>query len=343
VSAVVSAPFSARWRWECGGPVSALAVSPDGREIAAATEEGPIAVLYARSGAVRWRSGGHDGGTTALSWTPDSSVLVSGGRDGRAAVRERDDGAVQADVSCGGGAWVERVAVAPDARRFAVACGPHVSLRSISGDLAGTWPRRASTVLDLAWRPSRGNATLACVAYGAVSLFRADDLRRSWRELKWPGSSLVLAWSPDGRFIATGDQDSTVHLWIVKRSEDLMMSGYARKVRELAWSANSRYLATGGGSAITVWDCTPPGPAGSEPIVLEQHDAPVRALAFRDDTVLASCAADGSVVVWDVAAKAPLAALDGDGAAARALRWSPDLQTLFVGDDAGVVTAWSQV
>jgi WD40 repeat protein len=66
------------------------------------------------------------------------------------------------------------------------------------------------------------------------------------RRFEWKGSILRLAWSPNGRFVATGDQDSTVHFWFEEDRRDLQMSGYPTKVREL-WNAASRYLATGGG------------------------------------------------------------------------------------------------
>ena len=70
---------------------------------------------------------------------------------------------------------------------------------------------------------------------------------------------------PTGRFIATGNQDSTVHLWITETGKDLHMSGYSTKVRELSWHANSRFLATGGGPAVVVWDFSGKGPAVVNP------------------------------------------------------------------------------
>ena len=33
------------------------------------------------------------------------------------------------------------------------------------------------------------------------------------------------------------------------------------QVRQLSWNPTGKYLATGGGDRVTVWDCTPPGPA----------------------------------------------------------------------------------
>ena len=37
-------------------------------------------------------------------------------------------------------------------------------------------------------------------------------------------SSLALAWSPDSKYIVTGEQDSTVHFWNRKSGEDAQMS-----------------------------------------------------------------------------------------------------------------------
>src|SRR5260221_14213499 len=51
--------------------------------------------------------------------------------------------------------------------------------------------------------------------------------------------------SVEGRqpeYIATGDQDSTVHFWKVASGRDLMAQGYATKVRNLSWDSSSRYL-----------------------------------------------------------------------------------------------------
>ena len=98
---------------------------------------------------------------------------------------------------------------------------------------------------------------------------------------KWKGSMLSLAWSPDGRYIATGDQDSTFHFWIVKTGEDLMMYGYPTKVRDMSWDSVGRYRATGGGPQVTVWDCSGKGPEGRKPLSLDRRRSLITALAFR--------------------------------------------------------------
>lgn len=98
----------------------------------------------------------------------------------------------------------------------------------------------------------------------------------------------MVAWSPNGERLATGDQDASVHFWLVKKGTDLMMSGYPRKVRELAWDRTGSWLATGGGFQIIVWDCSI-SPEGTEPLVLEHHEVPLCKLAYqRRGNLLAS-------------------------------------------------------
>lgn len=57
------------------------------------------------------------------------------------------------------------------------------------------------------------------------------------------------------------------------------MWGYS--TNELAWSPTGRYLAVGGGPAVTVWDCSGEGPAGTEPTYLEAHVDFVGAFVYQ--------------------------------------------------------------
>ena len=57
------------------------------------------------------------------------------------------------------------------------------------------------------------------------------------------GVKFALAWSPDAKYIATGEQDSTVHFWRVKSGADAQMWGFPTKVLQLSWS-NGRALVS---------------------------------------------------------------------------------------------------
>lgn len=74
-------------------------------------------------------------------------------------------------------------------------------------------------------------------------------------------SPLRIACSPDGRMLAHGNQNSTVHIWYVDAAQELQMSGHLTKVKDLSWDPSGRYLATGGGTMPCIWD----GPRGHHP------------------------------------------------------------------------------
>jgi WD40 repeat protein len=85
------------------------------------------------------------------------------------------------------------------------------------------------------------------------------------RVFAWKGSLISVAWSPDGKVIACGSQDNSVHFWRLSTGNDSEMSGYPSKPRALSWDAKSSLLATSGGEEVCVWDFAGKGPEGLPP------------------------------------------------------------------------------
>lgn len=310
--------------------VHAVAFTPGGAQVAACAADGTV-VTFATDGAGEPRElTGHPGGATCVAWS-SRGVLASGGMDGTV----RLDGA---PVELGSG-WVEAIAWRPDGELLAVAHRRQVHFLSPSGVIADVSADLPATVACLGWHP-RG-VELAAGSYGGVRLLRGNGAQVSKR-LKWKGSVLALAISPDGRRLAHGNQDASVHFWDLKRRSELEMHGYATKVRELAWSPSGRWLATGGGDTITVWDfARPGGPAGSRPLELAHHSTQVSWLAFQPGgELLASSAADGLLLLWALPDDdLPLAGGAVDDAIV-ASAWSPDGRRIAVGGADGTVAVF---
>lgn len=333
------APLRSLWRSALGDHIVRLEWSPDGKFLAAADVTGPLAIFPA-DGKTRRDLPGHGFGTMSLAWQPEadsakSRLLASGGQDGKIRLWDSDSGAEVA-VLDGGAAWVEHLAWG---LVLASAAGRKIRLWNESGEMLKEFTHPRSTVAGLGWRPASLSPKLAVIGYGGLLLYSETELLKDYA---WKGSSLSLAWSPDGKFIATGDQDATIHFWFAESGQDLQMWGYPTKVLQLAWDTSSRSLATGGSTSAVIWDCSGRGPEGRKPLMLPPHDELVSALAWQPGgELLASGGLEGFVFAWNVkkSKQKPLLAADL-GEAVSQLAWSPDGKLLAVGSEAGDVVVY---
>ncbi len=328
------------WSATISDHVIDLAWSPDGRYIAAASVHGPVTIFDGRLSVIHAFEG-HEFGTMSIAWRPDSKVLASAGQDGKVRLWDMTSGEATHSLD-GGAAWVEHLAWSSGEKPIlASAAGRKLKLWNAGGDLVREYPDHQSTIAGVQWKPRERQ--LASIAYGGVMLWdpeQSDAIRR----LEWKGSSLEIVWSPDGKYIATGDQDSTVHFWIMSIGEDLQMFGYPTKVREISWDATSRYLATGGSQDVTVWDCSGQGPEGTRPITLSGHLDFLSVVRFQHHgKLLASGCADGLVYVWQLRGNLRSRAVHEAALTAGVtnLVWSPNDEYIAVGDEAGGVRVFA--
>lgn len=308
-----------------------LAWSSDGSQLAAASGAGPISLFSATDGAKRHELPGHENGTNCLTWQRATATLATGGQDG--AVKFWDTAAGQHTATAPlSSAWVEHLAWA----------GPHLfssagrALFALRPDatVAHTFKPAPKTISALSAQPAGG--CVAVAYFGGVCLWDADDFVAQ-KEFPYANGIHALVWSPDNRWLVSGNQDPSVHLWIPEQDVELHMSGYETKVKHLSFNHTSRWLATGGGKDACIWDCSGEGPEGRDPAMLP-HDAPVCAVAFQHaHGLLASASADGVVRIWSPERQEPLRATVKMPHAASKLAWSPDDRLLAIGTGNGAV------
>lgn len=334
------AELRSKWQFNIEDHVIALVPAPGKSNwLAAAAVGGPIFLFDNERGVLEHSLPGHTLGTMSLAWHPNGRTLASCGQDGKARLWDAATGAQIAEANAGA-AWVEHVAWLPAQNNsrpplLATAAGRILRIWNEQGELLHEFADHSSTIAHMQWHARRNELALA--SYGVLTI-RNPDQPDTLRQLPWKGSSLVVAWSPDGNYIATGDQDATVHFWITKSGKDLQMWGYPTKVRELAWDHTSRYLATGGSDTAIVWDCSGKGPEGTKPTMLAGHQSGLSVLAYQHNgALLASAAQDGLVMLWlPKEQKEELAYFAGPAPISQ-LAWLPDDRRIAIGRDDGSV------
>lgn len=316
-----------------------LAWAPDGSQLAAASAAGPLHLFRGSDGQRLHQLPGHDDGTNCLAWQPGSRLLLaSGGQDG--AVKFWDGAAGQHVATAElGSAWVDHLAWRPggsteQASYLAAGAGRELTLLRPDGSVAHRFKPTPKSLAALAWQPAGG--CLASAHFGGVTLWDGDDFLAQ-KEYTYTNGIHALVWSPDNRWLVSGNQDPSVHLWLPEEDQEFHMSGYEGKVKELSFDRSGRWLATGGGRDACVWDCEGAGPEGREPAMLP-HDAKVCAVAYQNRFgLLATAAEDGTVALWSPERKQPLRATVRMPAAPSKLAWSPDDALLAIGSAQGVV------
>ncbi len=325
-----------KFRAELDGFVQAIDWSPCGNLFAAVTVEGLLFV-----GSHREKTGkkvlAHPKGAGSLAWI-GRNRLATAGHDGLVKVWNVENAPIEESVTdCGRGNWVSCLQRSPCGNYLAACFAKTTRIISLTGSPPLDLPPSPSTVTDLAWEPK--NSRLAVAAYGGIHIFSPFD-GVGPKLFEWKGSALALEWSPNGRFIASGYQDSAVHIWLTATGKDLQMSGYPTKIRELSWDSRSRWLATGGGNMPILWDFSGSGPENSKPLMLGFPETceKVTQLCFQGKRpILASGDSEGKVCLYDPSKeKYPFANADF-GSEISSLRWSPDDSMAAIGTATGSV------
>jgi eukaryotic-like serine/threonine-protein kinase len=334
--------------------VTSVVYSPDGRFLATSCRDGLVRLWDATNGDFVRMLGSHEQGAMAVAYHPDGTRIASSGLDGLVKVWDVASGRLLQSLR-GHQGTVFCVAYSPDGSRLASGDGypPWESARHLrtqgnvkvwdasKGLELFTLKGHSQNVMGVAFSPD--GAQLATVSGGLLAVPQVAS--KPGELLIWDARTgklirnvsghdaplTAVAYSPDGKTIATASWDRTARLWDSETgARRSTLTGHRDWVCHVAFDPSGCRLGTAGADgAARIWDIA----SGRAILTYRGHTQNVTRVAFDPTRArIATASSDQTVKVWDSSVSREAFAWRGRGPIVR-LAFFPDSRRLILGSN----------
>src|SRR6266516_3726612 len=172
------------------------------------------------------------------------------------------------------------------------------------------------------------------------------SLSSVWRTLPYSytihnATVYSVAWSPDGQYIASADDNGIVQIWD-SHTGDSLFSPYSKHtsyVMSVVWSPDSQHIASAGGDGtVRVWNMS----TQTTLLIYEEHTGAIGQVAWSPNGQrIASAGEDGTVRVWNASTGATFCVYRKHAASVWRVAWSPDGQRIASAGDDRTMQVWN--
>jgi WD40 repeat protein len=273
-------------------PVDSLSLlsvgfSPDGEHLVAGSDEGPVCVWDLSTAKEILLLQGHQGHVNSAVFSPDGKRILTAS----------DDGTTRLWNAASGEQMLVVEDKPPGEEDFPA---PPVRFAAFSPD--GTRIAIQSPTAASIWDTAAGKKIMT---------------------LAWDARGASVAFSPDGKSIATTSMDATVRLWNAETGAPIsVLRGHEGEVLSAAFSADGkRIVSASWDKTARIWDVA----SATEIAVLRGHESWVWSAEFSSDGKrIVTSSGDQSVRVWNAEPDEPIAVLNGHSDDVLSAAYSPN-------------------
>lgn len=309
--------------------VNSVAFSPDGQILASGSSDNSIILWDIATGQpIGEPLKGHTGFVTSVAFSPDGGTLVSGSIDKKIILWNVQTRQAAGEPLTGHSSTISKVIYSPNGKFL------------VSGDHSGTiilWDSSTRQALgqpltdqsDWIWNLaiSSDNKTIAAASNNidrisrspefppTVTLWNITSRRSTWQPLlqlqktsenpygfNQHGMVWNVAFSPDGRTLASGTTDGAIILWdmVTRKRIGQPLIGHTRTVTVAFSPDGNTFASASDDGTIILWNANTSQPIGNP---FMGHSGEINSIAFSPDgKILASGGDDNSIILWDVSA-----------------------------------------
>jgi WD40 repeat protein len=325
-------------------PITAIALTPDGRHLVSASEDHTARMWDLESGAAVRTLEGVRRGVTAITVSPDGARALGGFRDGRLVLWRLEDGAAVRTVSEPRLAEgdIRAVAITPDGRSAVSASRQAVKVWDLEGGVL-------ERTLDA---DSSGVTAIAMTADGTRAVCGGGRTLRIWdiqsgalqktiqagypEETTWWGTRnhevTALALTPDSARVVVASWRRLVLAQLEPLQPLREFAAHTSEVTAVAVTPDGTRIVSGSDDrTLKVWDLA----SGELVQTLEGHADAITAIAITPDGARAvSACRDQTIKVWNLGAAAAAPGQVGHAAAVTAVTVVPGgMRAITAGDD----------
>ena len=317
---------------------SSIVFSPDGKTIATTSQDN-TAQLWDTQGQLRQTLKGHNGKITKIIFSPDGKTIATASEDKTVKLWNTQGEVTQTlkiEQEC------RSIAFSPDSKTIATGgFSGKLQLWNTQGKVLDTLRSYGGTVQSIAFSPNGEmmvTTTGSSIAFWNTknrynnNIFYEDKLIQTLKASRG-GDYNSVAFSPDGKTIATAGRYDLIRLWSTNTDRlPYLNIGSTSNVS----SPDGKIIAgiEDGYKNIKLWNSQ-----GKLLQTLEGHTGIVNSVAFSSKNIIASASNDKTVRLWNTQGKL-LKTLQGYKDTVKSVAFSPDGQTVATASS-GIVKLWN--
>lgn len=293
------------------GAVLSVAYSPDGKTLATGDVDATIQLWNAHTGENIKTLTGHTEVISSVVFSPNSKTIASSNNDGTIRFWDVERGQLINTLS-GYPQYRDLIVYSPDGRTLLVANDPHYNpnrdtqvvildktytiqmLNVATGKLIRTF---SSLNYINCFTFSPDGETIAISDGERFGVWNATTGKHLKTFIEDIHEVYSIAYSPDGKTIATCNLDGTIQWWDAQTGKNIKtFTGYINVWRAIKYSPDGKTIAITESNDVSLWNTT----TGKHLKTLKGHESFIPGFTFSPDGhTIATGSTDGTARLWD--------------------------------------------